>query len=366
MLQSRFIRACLAILCVMAFLFVNIDGYGGSSSSGKSSSSSSSKSSSSSSSKSSSSSSGSYGSSVSKPSSSSTTSSTSSGGYGSSVSKPSSSSTENNATPVSNPSSSGYGSSVAKPSDSGGASSGKVDGSSVPQSAKSTAGLAGKSTTAPPKSALQQKLDRTYSKQESAKALDNYKTEQNKFKTNTNAPYQSVGGERAAVDTVRSRVTYTNQSDYYNRREVFYSSSGWSPPGYVYHSYSSFGIWDSMMLWYMLDHIHDAQYRDFYYHHRDDAGMQQFRQELDKMAVENSELKAKVAKLDAETKELEAKGVKVDPTYVPPDATDVALAANIANKEIPVKKGSGFPWFWTLAILAGIGIGYSYYLKRRR
>jgi hypothetical protein len=380
MVKSKYIRACLTLLVAMCLLFLHKESSAWSftaggkfldasvkSSSSSSSSRSSSSSSGSSSSKSSSSSSGSYGSSVSKPSSSSSGSSgssvakpppSSSGGYGSSVTQPASKSTENIGTQGSKPSTSGYGSSV------GTGSKGKEDSVSTAQNGKPNANPGERTATAP-KTALQQKIDRAYSKQESAKALESYKAEQNKFKMGANSSTPAGDGERAAVNNIKSRVTYRSEGDYYNRREGFYASSGWTPPGYIYRSYNSFGVWDGMMLWFMLDHISDSQYRNFYYHHQDDPGVKQFRQELDKMAAENSELKAKVAKLDAETKELEAQGVKVDPTYIPADAADVVLAADIAKKEIPVKKGSGFPWFWTMAIVAGAGLGFVYLKKRR-
>ena len=177
--------------------------------------------------------------------------------------------------------------------------------------------------------------------------------------------YSAGGRERSTIDSVRSRVNYSSSSDYYSRRTVFYDSYHWSAPGYAYRSYGSFGIWDGMMLWFMLDHIHDQQYAAMYYNHRDDPGMQQFRKEVDRLSAENADLKEKVKKLDESTKTFEQQGVKPDPSYVPADAAGVALAATIAEKEIPVKNSSGFPWVWIFVIGALAVMGFMFMRRKR-
>ena len=196
---------------------------------------------------------------------------------------------------------------------------------------------------------LQQQMNRSFSKQESAKAYEDYKAQQGKFRVNSNpGAYTPSAHETAAIDSARSKTPYGFGSNYYTRRTVFYDAHGWSPPVYVYHSYSSFGIWDAMILWFMLDHIYDAQYAAMYYNHRDDPGMRQFRSELDRLSAENAELKAKVAKLDESAKSLEQQGAKPDPAYMPQDAAGIALAADIAAKEAP--RSRGFPWAWVIII----------------
>jgi hypothetical protein len=195
---------------------------------------------------------------------------------------------------------------------------------------------------------LQQQMNRNFSKQESAKAFEDYKAQQGKFQMSSKGGGYS-SRETNTIDSIRSRTTYGFGPDYYSRRTVFYGSYGWSPPVYIYRSYPSFGIWDAMMLWFMLDHINDAQYAAMYYNHKDDPGMKQFRSELDRLSAENADLKAKVAKLDESSKSLEQQGVKPDPTYVPPDAAGIALAANIAGKGPP--KSGGFPWLWIIGLV---------------
>lgn len=208
-------------------------------------------------------------------------------------------------------------------------------------------------------------MDRSFSKQESAKAYNDYKAQQNKFqKSSTTGSYTPASREQTTINSVSSRVTYTSTSDYYSRRTVFYDTYRWSPPVYIYHSYNSFGIWDAMMLWFMLDHIHDQQYAAMYYNHRDDPGMREFRKEAERLSAENADLKEKLKKADESAKALEQQGVKPDPSYVPPDAASVALAASVAEKAVPKKKSSGFPWIW---VIGGIGVlAFAGFMMMRR
>jgi hypothetical protein len=210
--------------------------------------------------------------------------------------------------------------------------------------------------------ALQQQMNRSFSKQESARAYEDYKTQQSKFQMSSKGAYTPSTRETATINSTQSRAAYGSGSDYYARRTVFYDAYRWSPPVYMYGSYSSFGIWDAMILWFMLDHVYDAQYAAMYYNHRDDPGMQQFRSELDRLSAENAELKDKVAKLDESAKSLEQQGVKPDPAYVPQDAAAIALAADIASKEAP--KSGGFPWTWVIGI--GSVVLIASLLRRRK
>jgi hypothetical protein len=204
-------------------------------------------------------------------------------------------------------------------------------------------------------------MNGSFSKQESAKAYEDYKAQQGKFKASSPG-YNPSGRESSTVDSIRAKAGYSSGSDYYSRRTVFYDTYRWSAPGYVYYSYPRFGIWDAMMLWFMLDHIEDAQYASMYYNHRDDPGMQQFRTEIDRLSAENADLKSKVAKLDESAKSLEQQGIKPDPSYVPQDAASVALAADVVQKQAP--ESSGFPWAWVIGI--GLLAWIVFLLMRRK
>ena len=209
---------------------------------------------------------------------------------------------------------------------------------------------------------LQNKMNKSFSKQESAKAYEDYKAQQGKFQMNSNSgSYKPSGRETSTITSIQSSSSYSS-TDYYARRNVFYGSYGWSPPVYIYRSYNSFGIWDAMILWFMLDHINEAQYANMYYHHRDDPGMLQFKKEAERLSAENADLKAKVAKMDESAKALEQQGVKQDPSYMPPDTAGIALAAGIGGTGAP--KSKGFPWTWVVVIAVVVLIGL-FFMRRR-
>lgn len=269
-------------------------------------------------------------------------------GYGNTATKPGQ---------TSKPSDQGYGNTGTKSSTPNSPAPSGYGNSAQPRSG--AAGLDQKSPSS--QSPLQSQMNRSFSKQESAKAYEDYRAQQGKFKTSTSG-YNQSARESATAASIGSRAGYRSSSDYYSRRSVFYSGYGWSPPGYMYYSYPRFGIWDAMMLWFMLDHINDAQYAAMYYNHRDDPGMQQFRKELDRLSAENADLKSKVAKLDDSSKSLEQQGVKPDPSYVPPDAASVALAADVAQKQVP--KSSEFPWVWIIGV--GLLVLIAFLLMRKK
>lgn len=128
---------------------------------------------------------------------------------------------------------------------------------------------------------------------------------------------------------------------YYSRRDTYYDTHRWSAPTYAYHSQPSFGMYDGLFMWAMLDGIHD---RNMYYHHRNDAGMREWRQEADRMAADNAELRAKLAKLDANVNQLQASGVPANDKYVPNGVDPgVILAAEVATGagDLTVNFGSG-------------------------
>ena len=119
---------------------------------------------------------------------------------------------------------------------------------------------------------------------------------------------------------------------YHYRREVFYAHYNYIPPPYVYRMYPVYGVWDSTFLSFMLDHINEQQYALMYYNHQNEDAMQQWRAELDQMAVDNGDLKAQLAAMD--TKMASLQGTPIDPSYVPEDAQDIALAPEVIDQAI--------------------------------
>jgi len=126
-------------------------------------------------------------------------------------------------------------------------------------------------------------------------------------------------------------------------------------------------MWDAAFLWFMLDNINDTQYANMYYHHGNDEDMKAWRREADRLANDNVELKAKLAKLDAEMEKVKATGAPIDPSYVPDDAGDIALAAKIVEEtEKPVTNSGWSIWPWLIALAIGGGLVFALYHQARR
>lgn len=128
------------------------------------------------------------------------------------------------------------------------------------------------------------------------------------------------------VVLTRIRIVPTT---YHYRRTVFYDTYGWAPPVYVYRMYPRYGLWDAAFLAFALDHIAEEQYALMIYHHRNEAEIQQWMSDSDRLAAENDELREKLENMKLQMSKMEEQGVAVDPSYVPPDAEDVALAPEV-------------------------------------
>lgn len=123
---------------------------------------------------------------------------------------------------------------------------------------------------------------------------------------------------------------------YYNdsrtaRRKQFFNS--YTPPAYVNAAPASFGIWDSLMLYSILDNIGDKQ---MYYNHMNDPGMQQWYTSVKEQAKTNEELKAKLDKLDEYVMFQQKNEVSIDQNYIPKNDPDLWVNSTQSLKEINV------------------------------
>ena len=116
---------------------------------------------------------------------------------------------------------------------------------------------------------------------------------------------------------------------YYYRRTVFYDGHGWAPPRYVYGLRPRYGLWDATFLAFAMDHAAEEQYKMMFYHHQHDSDVQQFMQDSEGAAAENTGLREKLEAVKAQVASMAQSGQPVDQAYVPPDAQDVALSPEV-------------------------------------
>ena len=171
---------------------------------------------------------------------------------------------------------------------------------------------------------LQQRLRTPVTRGGEERAVAHYREERARF-VRQSPPMRFVPAHRAILTRVR-----IVPGTYHYRRTVFYDSYGYVPPPYVYTMYPRYGLWDATFLAFMVERAAEQEYALMYYNHRDEADMIQWRQDMDRIAMDNADLRAKLAVMDQQVAQLQ--GTPVDPAYVPQDAQDVALSPDVVDQ----------------------------------
>ena len=170
----------------------------------------------------------------------------------------------------------------------------------------------------------------------------------------------STKAQRKTANRVVANNHYNyNSGDYARRRQSFYS--GYSP-AYYNRFYPRYGMWDTLALCYMLDHISDQQYAMMYYSHRNDPDMQAWRAKAEEEARTNADLRAKLAVMDSNMQAMQGQNVQANPDYVPPAMNEVALSQDALKDAEPKKSGH-----LVLYLLLCIGLGaFVYFVFLRK
>jgi len=148
--------------------------------------------------------------------------------------------------------------------------------------------------------------------------------------------------------------TFGSYQEYNGYRDNYYAGRGWSAPGYAFGSYSGFGMWDAMFMWFMLSHMSSGP--GFFYNHQSDPGVQAFQQEAQKLSATNADLKKQLDELNTKLDTMKKDGTPVDPTAMPKDVDpNIALAQpKIAEKDPEPKNASG-SLFWPIVGMVALG-----------
>lgn len=177
-------------------------------------------------------------------------------------------------------------------------------------------------------------------KNSSQESLKRYQEEKSKFKN----PEFSLDKSKYDSNPLYQKGKVYSGFDYgthYSNRDNYYRSQNYQPPRYAFGGAPSFGIFDTLFLFWMLDHLGNRNVAATAYHHQNDPGYQKWRQEADQLAKDNSELKAKLAELDKQVKGME--GTPKDSSYLPPGVPpEVALSAAALATKNPEKPSLRF------------------------
>ncbi|WP_376966359.1 DUF2491 family protein [Azospirillum sp. A26] len=236
------------------------------------------------------------------------------------------------------------------------------------------------SVAAPPTSAG----DRTFSQQGSADALNRYRTKQEADRTPPAQPgapppaastqgrtggSSSSGGSSwgwgwggSSYRTPSTRPAPANP----------YGGYGWSPPPYTVSAPRRFGVWDGLFLWFMLDTLTRPGHAAFFHNNADDPGYREWRQEADRLARDNAELRGKLDQLDQSV--AAQAGTPRQAGQLPPDVPADLARADSASSASSVdsasaaqasrSSGHGF-WWWGLLLL-GAAVLFLLWRARRR
>jgi hypothetical protein len=200
--------------------------------------------------------------------------------------------------------------------------------------------------------------DRTFSRQSSGEALDRYRAQQRPPEPDRTitAPPQSPSYP-APFQTPSYGGGSRRYGGGYGGSSYGGGYGGWQPPPYISRSQPRFGIWDGLFLWFLLDNLSRPGNADFFHNHQNDPGYAQWRQEAEKLAADNADLRAKLQNLDSQL--AEKSDQPRDPDYLPPGVTPTeALAADARDSD-----GGG--WLLTSALVGGAVLVLFLYWRRQ-
>lgn len=172
-------------------------------------------------------------------------------------------------------------------------------------------------------------FDRGAERQIATQSLARYKAEQAHF---AESPQGTLTG---ASDFKRNPLYANNAGHYrsynqaYAERDAYRTSNPWTPPAYAFRSAPSFGMWDALFWWMVLDKITEPSHAAAAYNNANDPGFQAWHKEAERQAADNAELKAKLDAMDAKLTSMEGQPRKPGtlPEGVP---ASVALAPEVA------------------------------------
>ncbi|WP_247890154.1 DUF2491 family protein [Azospirillum brasilense] len=125
---------------------------------------------------------------------------------------------------------------------------------------------------------------------------------------------------------------------------------GWRPPGWAYGSRPSFGLWNGLFLWFLLDNLSRPGYADWFHNHQGDPGYAEWRAEAERRAQDDPDLRRRLDDLDTRLRAQEDR--PRDPGYLPPDIPrDVAQAAPETPSAPEESTGGGGGGLGTLILL---------------
>ncbi|WP_247882179.1 DUF2491 family protein [Azospirillum sp. TSH100] len=247
-------------------------------------------------------------------------------------------------------------------------------GSSSSSGGYARPGSSAPSVAAPPTSAG----DKAFSQQGSADALNRYRSKQEADRTppaQPGAPPPTASTQGGTGGSSSSNWSWGWGGSSYRTPSTRpapanpYGGYGWSPPPYTVSAPRRFGIWDGLFLWFMLDTLTRPGHAAFFHNNADDPGYREWRQEADRLARDNAELRGKLDQLD-QSMTAQA-GTPRQAGQLPPDVpAELARADSASSMDsasaVQASRGSGHGFWWWGLLLLGVAVLFLLWRARRR
>jgi TRAP-type uncharacterized transport system substrate-binding protein len=202
--------------------------------------------------------------------------------------------------------------------------------------------ISAKAATFSSKSSFSKENAKQIQGEKSAASLTAYKADQDKFKGPKTESFDKSKYSGNGVYSNAPVYSGYNAKTQIEHRDNYYKKSSYQPPTYVYNTSPSFGAFDTMFLFWMMDSMsHNKDAQMMAHNYKNDPGMQEWRKQADEMAKTNTELKAKLEAMDKKLDE--TKGQPVDTKFVPKDIpAEVIVSATAMKAKTPAKPDLSF------------------------
>ena len=174
--------------------------------------------------------------------------------------------------------------------------------------------------------------DRAAGRQMSSQSYDRYRAEQDRFKAQPQGTLTGASDYAGHPVYSANAGRYRNTDQLYAERDAWRGAHPWSTPPWAFRSAPSFGMWDALFLWMVLDKITEPSHAAVAYNNQNDPGFQAWRAEANRMAANDAELKAKLDVMDAKLTAMQ--GQPHNPGALPegvPAAVALAPAVAVAD-----------------------------------
>ncbi len=188
-------------------------------------------------------------------------------------------------------------------------------------------------------------FDRGANRQLANQSLARYKAEQDRFTAPPQGTLTNASTYAHNPLYAHNAGRYANYDQAYAARDTYRNNNPWTPPAYAYRSAPSFGMWDALFWWMVLDKITEPSHAAAAYNNANDPGFQAWRREADRQAADNAELKAKLNAMDAKLATMQGQP-RVPGTLPQGVPAAVALAPEVAvapHEVATLVMGTGSP-----------------------